>query len=1439
MGDPYEPISVFDSYENRVFNYKWKFLMFQAVYRLNISKKISSNISMVMFYINLLVYLLPSLYLFGKTIGRNIMMESETVDIFPYSQLFSFLTPYLISSTTFSFFVFVFMVASLTAFIYSFFSPVNISDLFWILNPEVHILLLPLICGNFAYCFSIIIKSSISFTPFKIFSCIFVIITILYFFMYMIIAFVLEVSIMKPHPQFTKYFAPFYWWVPLFRIFSSTVYFMLGRIDSADVCMVLLVIIIIMLCALIFNFWYYQPFCNSSSTPANIAQFLIMIVNSICLIFYIYGYFTNTAAIYGLLPIEAIVFAQLSSSICSYRKNHFIRYLINIVPGQYLSNEYLNDIFKNFHTSTQFYLLTVFGVQTNCYVVSTQEYVGYLISKFPTKEWVLRYTIEMYSAVWGVDNNTYRYFLHLLSSNAHSFPTQTMLFETVYCYMQSAYNTSPIITNKMSSFTEMIILFAQMTKNLWSHAPESAEGLNYDMRYCHEALESCATKIKNLLVMYPFSPEVHFMNCIYLADCQKNFEKASHSYDDGTLFLVHRDKAITKIINSWHSMNSKVNEEVRTTKDENIINQSYSFLSVCSQLSGFVRRKVNMLVPNQFLKLFSNSYTAERNQLLPEFQLITKWFKRLYTVLVIFVIIEIAFALLLFFNFHGLEDIVNEYDFITEFNNRTRQLINSVQDLYYLTIIFDYANEEYPPNEENGISSKRYRLNNEYIFIDQNAFLTTFQDNPAFSRDTRIDLSFSSQDHLEDDIDRIESLSYSQKKKLYSLVSFVENKSNTPKTNTSSVVYLTKNIRNTLADGDENNEEEQGSDKIVQDFILFHINEILPDLTDYMSYRDTLLRFYNGIIEFNESDYYFNDFPLFQRNVLIKTQNYSIPIMDDPETFYDYMTNLCTGASILSENIVDYALTQLMDKYYSTLDLLKLHMIVMAAIVVIVILIIVFFSQSMKHDVFVIFKTIQYSVRKMLEQQFNALLKGKEVDMTPISPSSSSVPYILAIISVLVLELEFLALLLISQQFENVLKKYDVVDFNLSTSIVEVHANNFYQQIKREFEFCNTLGFEQCHQTLPADYCTHAYFTNNVYIDKGIFIGQLHSQSLLNILMLVVGMVFVIFLVLAVKQILHSFRVYKEATYLLFSIPISIGRSNYLFNIILTGGMLEKDKAQKYADEISKLSCDYKEFGTIDFDAETGATLNAVGNVEGIIGYIPENIDELKESILADGGSQAVIDKMFENKGNKIIIMAKHEQTEYMAVFLSPTKIFIKDESNDQIVNRGDVIDFMYLKYQRKQINEIAKAGVILLVSEDDDEISKLFEMGKKYEHLFNIDARFKMLHYVMDFNEEPEVVAKEAISFLTEAKEILKNGCCAASYGGKVIINQANKQMIEKSRIVGKPLQIALSAILPQSTNVFMCQKEILEAAKYEFDQNNMEIVKVDGNEEYSFVLL
>ena len=1437
MGDPYEPISVFDSYENRVFNYKWKFLMFQTVYRLVISQKISNKISSIMFYINLFIYLIPSLYLFGKTVGRNNLLEDPPNDVFPYSQMFSLITPWMISATSFSFLVFSVTLASLIAAIYCYFAPVKISNFFWMLNPEVHTILMPIICGTAAYAFSIIIDSSISYTPFKIFCWIFFVEIIFYFLLYICMVFVLEVSIMRPHPQFTKYFSPFYWWVPFFRIFSSLIYYLIGRIDSPHVCMILLIIIAVIIVLLIFNFWYFQPFCTATSTESQIAQLFLLLVNTLCLIFYKYEYFENTGIIYGFQPILAIVFTQISIWICSARKNHFIRYLINISPGQYLSNEYLEDIFRHFKTSTEFYLLTIFGIQTNCYVVSTQEYVGYLISKFPTKEWVLRYTIEMYSTVWGVDNDTYRYFLHLLSSNAHSFPTQTMLFESVYCYMQSAYHTSPIISNTMSSFTEMIILFAQMTKNLWSHAPDSADGLYYDMRYCHEALESCANKIKELKVLYPFSPEVHFMNCIFLADCQKNFEKASDSYHEGTLYLLNREKAITKVINSWHTMNSKIKDEIETVKEENKgVDKVYSFLSVCSQLSGFVRRKVNMLLPNQFLKLFSNSYTAERNQLLPEFQLITKWFRRLYAVLIIFVIVQIAFTLHLFSIFHQVESIADEYDYITDFNAYSRNFLIAASDLYFSTLIFPYANEDFPDSTSEDVSGDQYHRQEEgYLFYDQTSFLTTFSaarrtENFLKTKSKRNKLTEEKkQGKHPTDFSKMPNLTYDQKDKLFSLINFVQKSRN--QKNFSD--HIPRIQRTTLDDSNRTDETK------VQDFIIFHMNEILPDLTNYTAYRDEILRYYSKIINFTESNNYFESFELFERSVLITIQNYTKFVLDNNQLQFGIQKSEAVEAALLMNQLmIDYANSTMRERYYQIWDRLEIDMIIIACVVVVVVAIIIFFSQRMKHDVWIIFKTIQYNVRKMLEQQFNTLLKGKEVDITPIPPASTSAPYILAIVSVIIFELQYLSILILCQQCDTTLQTYDLIDVSYFRYLT-VNLEIYYQHIQREHTFCATLGFEECHETLPSEYCTHSYFTQNYEVDKGPFIDQFHSQSLLNILMLLVSVIFLFFLIITIRMILHSFRVYKESSYLLFSIPISLGRSNYLFNIILTGGLLEKRKAENYAKEVSELSYDYQEFGTIDFDPETEQTIKTVGNINGIMGCIPDSIEDLKNRLLADGGSQTVITKMFQNKGSKMIIMAKHADKEYMAVFLSPTKIFIRDESNDQIANRGDVIDFMYLKYSRKQINEIVNGGIVLFFSEEDEEISQLFEAGKKYEHVFNVDARYKMLHYALNFDEDPVETAAETISFLKEGKKILKHGGCVASYGGKLTINSANKQMIEKSRIVGKPLQVAIIAALSTNDDAFLCQKEIFEAANKDFQNLRTEQIKISDTEEYTFMYL
>lgn len=480
---------------------------------------------------------------------------------------------------------------------------------------------------------------------------------------------------------------------------------------------------------------------------------------------------------------------------------------------------------------------------------------------------------------------------------------------------------------------------------------------------------------------------------------------------------------------------------------------------------------------------------------------------------------------------------------------------------------------------------------------------------------------------------------------------------------------------------------------------------------------------------------------------------------------------------------------------------------------------------KLKNDMFIVFSTLQYPVRKMLEKQYDTILSSKDPALAPPKPQS-----VFMLFFSLNLALGFVLIPIILGIRRLVIANSLITPQKLPESPLNITIPfmAYYEHNLLESRLCNNM-MDKC----PHEHdvrCVHHFFQRAEPQDMVPIVGEISDDSWSRILMLLMSHAAAFAFFVFMTKLKKLMRTFWESSHLLFAIPVHIGRSNYIFTKLITGDKIDSSDVTEYVRELWNDTASYDLFGVLRFN-QSGEITENVGCAVKILGKLPKNVDELREALISCGVSPSALEHFFENRTPTSVIYGRGTSP-FMAYFSTPTEFFMKDESSDVISSRTDIINSLCenSKIERPPLVENALLLFFKGVTKADYD-GILAEYKKSLDFLILAEGRFSSLVFTCSVSSPS--IASKVFEFAKKCNSQYHSGRYALTYGGQINILQPNRQMIEKSRGLGRPFRDAEYIVncMELEDHKLYVQKELLDL--FEFDTSALIMKEVTIRED------
>ena len=682
LGDPLEVQSIFGESVRGTSNLKWKFLMLSTIFKLNCMPHTANRIFPVwQIALMFIAFILPFIYCL-ETFFVHITYEVDDSNyIFPYAIVFSVITPTIMSRFEFLFVNFLFLLITNLSFLYSFYYPQFCRHLKWIFNLEWHLIFIPLNSGSFLYCFYYLNHEKNQQIPVTIICLLVIVFFIFYMCTLYLATLTSSVSIIHPNPYLTSWFTPISPFLTFYLILISMAAFLMPRVTMGwrysflGICFIMSISLAVYMIK-------KQPLIFF---PANDYIASALIINCLLILIIIMLYLINrtfSTVFFGTIPLFIFLVYFLVSKYSESRRAYYLELLKAPNQIENLSYEYLKDYFGYIYQEETFRMIIKVGLENGSKTVTNQAFVGYVLGRFPKSRWMIMYVNYLYSAVWGMDDDTFQYLIHLLSIDTLPLYVEIPLFESLYTYMQLTGARSPYIKNELKKFQEITIQFAVSYKQFWGNIIQNKDTLYKDISHVYMITSLGTSQMEKMLSLFPFSSDVWFHNSIFLADFKKDFKKASVATATGFSIFNNQSKFITNYLNTTFRpfFSGQIVEKKPDPKQP--IDQ-YTFLSVAEHSADFAVRHPNHPVKDEYLKTNANAYTAQRNHLFHEAPFLNYTIKQMNYIMIFLICMFIGLVILSVVNFKGITSLDDKSVAIFKSMYGAVQFVDSVESLFY------------------------------------------------------------------------------------------------------------------------------------------------------------------------------------------------------------------------------------------------------------------------------------------------------------------------------------------------------------------------------------------------------------------------------------------------------------------------------------------------------------------------------------------------------------------------------------------------------------------------------------------------------------------------------------------------------------------------------------------------------------------------------------
>jgi len=595
---------------------KWRFLVFDSIYKY--STKDGYHFPFVLLVLDFFASLFPTIYFIIGFCGENPYSENPSQEIFPQSLLLSYVTPHIFSTNFILFVSCLFMILSVTVFITTFLCPKYLKSLHSLLNIYFHFIILPFLVGCFSYSFYYV---SFSFSNKEDSKLILSILVVVFFCPYALLVtllfFIETNTVLRPTILFSEWFDGNSYFYPVYFILNCFLLYLLPRISlfykysSLLFCSVTSFVVVGLLLKRL-------PMMLFLSNEYIIGKIALSGSNHILSIIFLFNNKIVSVWELALIPALGMVSFLFIHWLCEKKRNSMKQFLDQIdTKSNDLNEVELSTIFSSINNEFDFRLVIKSGLSTGSTAVMSKNFVYFVLKKYPNSNWMVSYVGFLYGVIWGMDKDSYQFFLHLLSLDVFSFSSELIIFEILFSYMQTALVTSPIMIREINKFREINQLFANKHKQFWeSDLSSDTNGFFTVLFDLYSYLKTGKDMVKTLNILFPYAPAVAYEHSIFYADFKHNFQKASYFFNLGNLLSQEGNRFVSTSLFSSFGFYYHLNKEDMDLSKMSSEND-FLFLSLCDQPSA-KKHPSTISIKDEYLNRLSSVFITSKNQKIPE-----------------------------------------------------------------------------------------------------------------------------------------------------------------------------------------------------------------------------------------------------------------------------------------------------------------------------------------------------------------------------------------------------------------------------------------------------------------------------------------------------------------------------------------------------------------------------------------------------------------------------------------------------------------------------------------------------------------------------------------------------------------------------------------------------------------------------------------------------
>lgn len=653
--------------KNNQVGLKWKFFLFASIFKSCYDSKIGVNFVYLLFDFAIAAF--SAYYPFGAaTIPLD---DVNPLNIFPNSKTFSFITPILFPTIYILVILCAFFVLFLIAFLICFFNTSYISTLGLLFYSQIHLIFYPLVSGTIGYCIYYITLNDIDSNAQFAFCLLDILLFLVYTLILSLLVMIEVNSFIQPNVLFNLWLNNTAVAYPTITAIISILLFQNERFSHTKRIVVFCFLAVFSLIICIY-FAYSQPFLALVINEIFSVKYAFITISSIfsLVAIVIKSTYILSSSLTIIIVLSILSFFIIHISITKQRQSSE-KILSQIGDPETLTVDALETIFESIDEEIKFQRLVKVGLTSGCHAVTNENFIRFVLEKFPDSNFFLMYVVILYSNMWGVDSDTYKFFLHLCSVDLYSFLSEFLLYQTTFCYMQASQIMSPLISRELETYRMSFLSLCQAHRRFWISCLEENGRDTKKFESARSEVLALFRKnyvhLKRLCKYYRYCPSIHYERSIFEADFRHKYDIASKYYHIADKLSRDPKSYISKMlfrpffsyfsgVFTHYEKSNEKNEKEKANflllrqKDNmhSMRDDAYIFIS-CSDHNDRAQKIVAQLVTydNHISKICERPVMIQKTQLQTEFKFFNShiWFIRTLIVLVIIMYFASIFLL--------------------------------------------------------------------------------------------------------------------------------------------------------------------------------------------------------------------------------------------------------------------------------------------------------------------------------------------------------------------------------------------------------------------------------------------------------------------------------------------------------------------------------------------------------------------------------------------------------------------------------------------------------------------------------------------------------------------------------------------------------------------------------------------------------------------------